>query len=116
MAPFLPSMEVVMNLKELMIADLGVFFDGNEFAEPATYNGVDILVIPDIGEGDSRKHFDSRYETAFFTVKAADVPDPQIGDTLVHKEKEWQMVGVARRGSFRHKLKFITDESAVILR
>jgi starvation-inducible outer membrane lipoprotein len=108
----------MLNLKEIMIADLDeVFFDeDNGFAEPAKYNGINITVIPDIGEGESRKQFDNRYETAFFTVKASDVPNPQVGDVLEHNNIEWQMVGAVRIGSVRHKLKFTTNESAVILR
>lgn len=107
-----------MNLKDLMAADLEtVFFNVNGHGETATYNGVETVVIPDIGEGNSRKTTGyERQEIAFFSVMASVAPNPRVGDILVHNDIEWQFIGAVSIGKFRHKLKFTTNESAVILR
>jgi len=107
-----------MNLKDLMAADLEtVFFNEDGHGESATYNGVETVVIPFVGEGSSRQMSSyERREVAFFSVMASVAPEPQIGDLLVHKGIEWQMDGAVSIGSLRHKLRFVTDESAVILR
>lgn len=107
-----------MNLKDLMTEDLEtVFFDVEGHGEPATYNGIETVVIPFVGEGSSRQMTgDERREVAFFTVMAAIAPNPQIGDILVHKDCEWHLDGAVSIGSFRHKLRFTANESAAILR
>lgn len=108
-----------MSIKSQIVADVDIFFNIDEFAEEATYNGKDILVIPKIGEGQSsKKPFEnaSRYVDAYFSIMASDVPDPEIGDVLVHNGKEWQFATIAETDGVIHRLRFTGDESAILLK
>jgi hypothetical protein len=109
-----------MSLKELIADDAAnVFFNTDEFGEPATYNEVEITVIPKIGEGQtSKKPFENanRYETAYFAVMATDVPNPETGDVLVHNGKEWQFATIAETDGIIHTLRFTGNESAILLK
>jgi hypothetical protein len=102
-----------MSLKDLLKNDLDtVFFDPDGLAEAAEYNGTKILVIPQIGEGDAPE---TRRRMAFFRIKAADVPEPQLGDILLHKGVEWQLAGIAESSTLTHRIRCFAEESAVLL-
>lgn len=101
-----------MALKQQIAADIAVFF--NEFAEPATYNGANIDVIPEIGQTlqpGNTVDSDGTSSRALFWVKAADVSAPDSGDLIVYDGKEWQVVRVAESDGAAHCLECIGDVS-----
>ena len=104
-----------MNLKELIAADAGVFFDLDGIAVPVLYDGIEIIAIPVIGEGKTRDQI-NRKETAFFRVNKADVPRPKLGNVLIYNDKEWSFAEIAESNTISHLIKFYSGESATWLR
>ena len=107
-----------MSLKDDMAADVElVFFDTDEFAEIASYNGTEILVIPEIGDGTSiRSNPHERgktYENAIFTVKEQDVPNPCAGDTIVYENKEYEFAAILEKQYKAYRLRFTANDSIV---
>jgi hypothetical protein len=74
-----------MTFASQIAADLGVFFNTDEFAESATYNGTSILAVED--EVSERNTGQPGFASPLFAVfiKAADVPRPKGGDTVVFR-------------------------------
>lgn len=106
-----------MSLKAMMAADIAaVFFNDQELAKHGNYNGVDILVIPQIGEGESRSDPDNRREMAYFRFKTDDVPNPEIGDVFTYDGKDWYFAEITSKNDFSIRCRFFADQSAVILR
>lgn len=108
-----------MTLKEQMAADASaVFLNVADFAESAEYNGKTITVIPEIGEGESKNaNWDSERsaQRAVFTVSCVDVPDPQVGDVIMHAGREWNFAFIVETDGAMSTLQCTGDESAVIL-
>lgn len=108
-----------MSLKDDMANDVDtVFFDMDEFAEKALYNGIEITVIPEIGEGSSVRtkpnDRERTYEDAIFSVRKADIPNPYVGDTIIYKEKEYDFAAISGDSAGMFRLRFIANESAVM--
>ncbi len=105
-----------MILKDLLKDDVNTgFFDDTEFAENATYNGITILVIAAIG-GQMPKNpntTEHSYEEAVFTVKKADVPKPQSGDTLIYNGKTYLYAAIEAEPEGMFRLRFIANNSGV---
>ena len=105
-----------MNFKEQIAADAAIFFNQNEFAEPATYNGKAIFVIPEIGEGQNRGEPDQRRDMAYFEILKTDISYPKQGDVLVHDGIEWEFAEIAAIDPMSYTVKFYANESATWLR
>ena len=107
-----------MSLKDDMAADVDtVFFDIDEFAEKAIYNGVEIMVIPEIGEGSAMKSSpndtDRTFVNAIFTVRTADVPEPGVGDSIEYDEKTYQFAAIVEKQVGMNRIRFTADNSTV---
>jgi len=76
-----------MTLAEQLTTDLSVFFDTDDFAQPITYNGSDILAIVDYGMDASGENA----RTARIVVKVADVPSPAYRDPVVIGSDTWRV-------------------------
>lgn len=106
-----------MGLKEQFMADVDSVFMA-DFGEPAEYNGKAIKVIPEIGEGELKGHFwenERRQKRAIFFIKTADVPDPQVGDVLVHAGVEWNYAFIVETDGVMTTIECTGAESAVLL-
>ncbi len=70
---------------EQLAADFDVFFNDEEFAESATYNGAAVKVVE--AQTSERVTGDPGFATPQFSiyVKAADVPRPKGGDTVTFR-------------------------------
>lgn len=74
-----------MTLKSQIIVDESVFFDADDFAEAAVYNGESILVIETVA---SEKNTGiPGFTVPMFTVllSSADVSRPKAGDTVTFR-------------------------------
>lgn len=103
-----------MTLKDQIAADVAIFFNTDEFAEQVTYNGVSILVVPEIGETNQRGNgivSDGRSDKAYFWVEVSEVPNPVAGDTISHLSKTWSVVRVAEGDGGMYKLECVANES-----
>ncbi len=68
-------------------ADLRAIF--TDIGEPATYNGADIMIIP---QGRTVQFNGSaRQSTAEFIVRCSDVSDPQPMDVIVYDGVTWEV-------------------------
>jgi hypothetical protein len=104
-----------MTFKMQMESDLAIFFNENEFAEPAIYNGLDIKVIPNIEKTDEKGNTftsEGRSDRAIFSVLVSDVLEPQTGDSLIHNSIDWEVVRLLSTSGGVHKIECIANESA----
>lgn len=76
-----------MTLKTDMLADMSVFFNTDEFADDATYNGSGITAVL-CSDSDGA---DSIGTTAMLFVKKSDVLAPAYGDTIVISGNTWRV-------------------------
>lgn len=74
-----------MTFAEQTASDLGVFFNDDEFAESATYNGEAVKVVE--AQTSERVTGDPGFATPQFSIylKASDVPRPRGGDSVVFR-------------------------------
>jgi hypothetical protein len=105
-----------MNLNDLIKEDLDdVFFDPkNGICEPATYNGIALDVLPEIGaelQGGNTINSDGFSDRAIFGVKVSDVPSPSGKDIIVHAGKTWYVVRLLKTDAVMHKLECIGSVS-----
>lgn len=87
-----------MNLKTVINEDLeSVFYDEDDFAEPAEYAGSEILFIED--EGSSRvEHFPGFHGLSMsIRVRKSEVPNPQMGQIVRIRGQDWR-IGNGLRG------------------
>ena len=70
-----------------MLTDTSVFFNTDEFADSATYNGSGIAVVL-CADSDGA---DSIGTTAMLYVKKSDVAAPAYGDTVVLGGNTWRV-------------------------
>lgn len=104
-----------MTLKTQMAADAAaVFMNENEFADRATYNGASIPVVaepgPDKMSGNTFTS-DGQADRAVFWVRETDVSEPEEGDEIIHKNKEWRVARVLESGGGMHKLECTANEA-----
>ena len=76
-----------MTLKTDMLTDTSVFFNTDEFADSANYNGSGIAVVL-CADSDGA---DSIGTTAMLYVKKSDVAAPAYGDTVVLGGNTWRV-------------------------
>ena len=105
-----------MGLDDMMTAEVSaVFFSSDDFAKPALYNDVDVLVVPEIGE-DNRKgntfSNEGRSGIAYFWVKETDVLWPEASDVIVYAGVTWNVARVIESGGGMHRVECTTRESA----
>lgn len=80
--------------------DLTPFFDTDDFAVPATYNGTTTVNgIFDNGFASVGDSPGVEGSVPSFTCRAADVPSAAQGDTLVISAATWVVVGVHPDGT-----------------
>lgn len=104
-----------MTFDEQMVLDADNIF--SVFGKAAKYCGLDVMVIPEIGSGNSKTvNSESRYEMASFSVRASEVPEPKAGDSIVYQGKEWQYDCLVESDGIVHVIQCLGDESSVILR
>jgi hypothetical protein len=74
-----------MTFKTQAIADLSVIFNADEFAETATYKGVDVLVIE--AEATGYDTGPPGFITPLYSVYVSDqeVAQPKAGDVVVYR-------------------------------
>ena len=104
-----------MSVKDQMAADVGIFFNLDEFGEQAQYNGVDIVVVPEIGESNRKGNSitaDGQSNQAWFWVSEIDVPEPASGDEITHKSITWQVIRISEFGGGMHRIECVANESA----
>ena len=75
--------------KEHLDADMDIFFNDSEFAEPITYNGTEILCVPADGYEMSTSIPGVNVPTRSVLVKQADVASPKAGDKVVMDTQTW---------------------------
>ena len=81
-----------MTFKERLAKNVNVFFNLNEFAENATYNGNPIIVVPNLGsdlEDGNIIGYHGTSARAIFYLKAVEVPIPRHGDILTYNGEDW---------------------------
>lgn len=100
-----------MTLKDQMAADTAIFFNVNEMADPATYNGQPITVIANIGRSNDPDSEGSA-DKATFEVMVSEVNNPKSGDVLEHKDKPWYFDYVESTDGIIMVLAFSANESA----
>lgn len=110
-----------MNFKEQLAADVSaVFFNPDEFAESVTYRSgyagavQSILAIPEIGEDNVQGNTfasDGSSARAFFWLRAADVPQPEPPDVIVHAGVEWNVARISESAEGMHKVECVGSES-----
>ena len=97
-----------------MAADADVFFNQDEFADPATYNGDSIKIVPEIGltlqSGDTIQSNGSS-DRAVFYIKTTDVSDPAGGDLISHKGKNWEVVRLIESDETTHSVECVSNVS-----
>lgn len=104
------------NLKDLLNEDVdSVFFDNTEFAETATYNGVAVSVIANVGGLLSRNPnvTDHSYENSSFTVRKLDVSKPKSGDVIVYNGKSYAYEAIEAETTGTFRLRFAANNSGV---
>ena len=74
-----------MTLKDQIALDAAVFYNDDEFSEPAVYNGTPIAVVE--AETGERVSGEPGFVAPLFAVlvKASDVARPKGGDTVVFR-------------------------------
>ncbi len=71
-----------MTFKQMLEDDMAVFFNLNEFAETATYEGEDVPVVEDGGFIGSTGTPGAVLPSVSIMVRASDVPAPRTGDKV----------------------------------
>lgn len=102
-----------MSLRDVMGADAPIFFNRDEFAEEAEYNGLPVEVILETGQDrQSGNTFESTGQAARATcwIQAQDVERPEPLDKLVINEIEWQVARVLESNNGIHCLELIGRE------
>jgi len=86
-----------MTLKTQIASDLSIFFDTDEFAETISYTPMDdaarnITAIVD-RTSPGQEPYIRGHDTATceITVKASDMPTPQLGDTFIFDDQDWEI-------------------------
>ena len=103
--------------QDALAGDVEIFFD--EFSEPATYSGIPIQVIPEIGSNWQKGGpvaSDGVAGTAFFSVRESDVADPQGGDVIAYKSKNYTVLRVIETDGLIHKVECTFAESSIYRR
>lgn len=108
--PFFVQVGDDMSLKDVMAADAAIFFNSNEFAEAATYNGVQIDVVPEIGaelQDGNAVEKEGSADRAIFWVKKSDVSSPKAGDVIVFESKTWRVVRLISTDAVMHSVECV---------
>jgi hypothetical protein len=93
--------------KEMLQEDLDIFFDGDDFAEPATWHFYDgspdkpIFILP-LYAGNLDTVADSQRETGVFFVRADDIPTPQNKDKITVASLIWRIDQILKSGDGLH--------------
>lgn len=77
--------------QEMLISDLSVSHNTDEFGETVTYNGSPITAIVDYGPANDANPSGGRRDEATITVKASDVPAPANNDMVVIGGTTWRV-------------------------
>ena len=81
-----------MTFKDMLASDLAaVFYSPDEFAEPAIYNGKEILVVEDGGSSRTTNVPGVLVPALSIRVMAADVPSPKPGDKIIMRNTTWHV-------------------------
>lgn len=105
-----------MKLKDLQKEDLdAVFFDpDNGIAEPATYNGTSVDVLPEIGSTGVKGNvitMEGTADRAVFGIKVSDINNPKPGDKIVHDAKTWYVSNMVSTDGVLIRLACVGNES-----
>ena len=103
-----------MALKDQMIADANVFFNTDEFGDEATYNGVPVTVIPEIGETGAKGNeiaMEGSADRAVFALKVSEVNAPKPNDKIIHGGKEWQVIRLVETDGIIQRVACVANES-----
>lgn len=104
-----------MNLKELIAADVDVFFDLDENARVALYNGREIVAVPQIGATNQKGNIltsDGMSDRASFRIKIADVPIPKSGDEIIDQGITWTVSFIAETNRTSNVVSCTSNESS----
>ena len=96
-----------MNFKDQMAADAAVFFNADEFGEAATYNGVAVTVVPEIGASmQTGTGLDSagNSDRASFWVLASEVPAPKETDKIIYSGVTWTVYKLGETDNVMHQV------------
>jgi len=102
-----------VTLRDVMEADASIFFNSEEFAEEAEYNGLPVEVILETGQDrQSGNTFESTGQAARATcwIQVGDVERPEPMDKLVINEVEWQVARVLESSNGVHCIELISRE------
>ena len=80
-----------MSFKIMTQDDMDIFFNDEEFADPATYNGAGIMVVEDTVSEMATSVPGIILPSVSVLIKASDVAKPKEGDTVVYKGQTWQV-------------------------
>ncbi|MDF2631429.1 MAG: hypothetical protein K0Q85_25 [Caproiciproducens sp.] len=108
-----------MSVKDAMAEDMAIFLNEEEFAEEIEYNGEKIMAIPDIGRSNEKGNTftsDGATDRACFEISADDVLNPQTGDQIMYKGKEWTVIRMIATDGYMTTVECTANESAVMLR
>lgn len=104
-----------MTLNERMAADVAaVFLNTAEFGDAATYNGVPVTVVTELGPDRAAGNTftsDGQADRAVFWVRTGDVPDPATGDVIIYAGKSWRVARMLESGGGMHKLECTASEA-----
>ena len=79
-----------MTFKDLLASDLfAAFYSPEEFAEPAIYNGKEILAVEDGGLSRTTNVPGVLVPALSIRIMAADVPSPKPGDKITMRNATW---------------------------
>jgi len=103
-----------MSLKAQIQSDVSIFLNTDEMAEIVLYNGAQISAIVDYGEdmgAGNAFSSDGQAAKARVYVAAADVQDPQQGDTIVIHGGTWTVARKTLSDGVMHLLECTANES-----
>lgn len=99
-----------MSFKDQLTADLdAVFFNTEEFAETATYNGTAISAIWDDGANLARISEGVEAE-AVIEVKASDVPAPVLRDIVIRNGVTYRVLRVTKGDGYVTQIALARDQ------
>lgn len=103
-----------MTFKEMVLQDQATFFNLDEFGEEVLYNGLPIVVIPNLGTDLVNGNILTEQGTtarAIFYLQVTDVTVPQRGDTLTYNGVDWSVSQLIYTKQGQHKVLCTSRES-----